>query len=347
LTHPKHLKVLKNYVEKILSSNVSYQKDTWSNLSKQMTVETVLSNIKSGVYKTQVKYCRELLKKGQNDSYQVEKLKLPAVTFCGTFTELRRKENLNYYNEIIVIDIDKLNTEQLNNVKQQLADDKYVLSFWLSPSNNGFKGLVPIKYNFEIKDIDICHKSAFDKLSNYFLTAHNIKLDSSGSDTTRLCFMSYDLNISLKNTVSPFEIQESDLMNVSQCEKKEAIKIKLYNTTKKNALFNPKGKNKNLDKRSMKDIITYLSKKQLVITGEYEQRYRIAYAIANSFTYEIGLKFYLDLCKIETGKFNENRETNLLQYCYENNTGWIIFKYIEDLVKNYGYLKKTLEKVVS
>jgi VirE N-terminal domain len=338
---------LKNYVEKTLASNVSYQKDTWANLSKQMTVENVLTEIKSDVYRKKIENLRELLKTGNNELYKVEKLKLPAVTFCGTFNEVRKKENLKEYNELIVIDIDKLKPEQLSIIKNQLTNDEYIFSFWLSPSNNGFKGLVLLKYNFEINAIDIAHKSAFDKLAKYFSTKYNIELDSSGSDTTRLCFMSHDPSICIKTTASAFEIEKSDLMNITQYEKRETSKIKLYNTTKKNALYNPKGKNRNTDKRSIKDIITYLTKRRIVITGQYEHRYRICYAIANTFTYDIGLKFYLDLCRIEVLKYNENKEMKLLEYCYENNTGWIQFNYIEELVKNYGYVKKILEKVVS
>lgn len=347
LRHTKYLKELKSFVDKILSSNVSYQNDTWSNLSKQITIETALGNIKGDLYKKQVEHLRDLLKHGQNDSYKVEKLKLPAVTFCGVFTDSRRKENLKEYNELIVIDIDKLTIDQLKIVKEQLQNDDYVFSFWLSPSSNGFKGLIPLKSNFEIPDINIFHKCAFEKLSEYFWVTYNISLDLSGSDTTRLCFMSHDPNICIKDSVTLFEIQELDLKNIVRFEEKETKKTKLHNTTQKNALYNPKGKNNNLDKRSIKDIIAYLTKRQIVITGEYEQRYRIAYSIANSFTYDIGLKFFIELCKIEKEKFNERRETSLLLYCYENNSGRITFKYIEDLVKKYGYVKKTLEKVVS
>lgn len=337
---------MNNSSEKILKSEVSYQKDTWTSLSKQMTIDEVLKEIKSEIYSERVGKLRELLDEGDNESYKAEKLKLPAVTFCGTFNQARKKENLKVYNQLIVLDIDKLTLEQLTETISYLENDKYVFSFWLSPSNNGVKGIVPLKYNFEIKDIDIFHKSAFEKLSNYFLTEYKITLDPSGSDTTRLCFMSYDTNINIKNEINSFEIEETDIQNVTHYQNKENKKIKIYNTTKKNALYNPNGKNKNTDKRAMKDIITYLTKKRIVITDKYENRYKIAYAIANTFTFDLGLTFYLDLCKIETLKYNETKEKNLLEYCYENNTGWTKFKYIEELVKNYGYIKKTLEKVV-
>ena len=338
---------MNNNSEKILKSEVSYQKDTWARLSKQMTIDEVLKEIKSDIYSERVAKLRELLAEGDNESYKAEKLKLPAVTFCGTFNQTRKKENLKDYNHLIVLDIDKLTPEQLTETISHLEKDKYVLSFWISPSNNGVKGIVPLKYNFEIKDIDITHKSAFEKLSKYFLTEYKITLDPSGSDTTRLCFMSYDTNINIKNEINFFVIEEADIQDITQFQNKENKKIKIYNTTKKNALYNPSGKNKNTDKRAMKDILTYLTKKGIVITGTYENRYKIAYAIANTFTFDLGLKFYLDLCKIETLKFNETKEKNLLEYCYENNSGWTKFIYIEELVKNYNYVKRTLGKVVS
>jgi len=331
----------------ILKSKVSFQKDTWSSLSKEMTIEEVLFEISKGTYKKQIDDLRELILQDKIESFKAEKLKLPAVTFCGTFNEIRRKDNLKEYNSLIIIDIDKLSEEQLLKATKYLTEDKYVFSFWLSPSHNGIKGIVSLKFNYELKDIYISHKSAFEKLSNYFLNKYDIILDSSGSDTTRLCFMSYDPQILIKNEIQQFEIDLTDLVYANQFENKESKKIKIYNTTKKNALYNPNGKNRNIDKRTIKDIITYLTKRRIVITGEYEHRYRIAYAIANTFTFEIGLKFYLDLCRIETLKYNEQKEKLLLEYCYENNTGWTKFNYIEEIAMEYGFKKKILEKVVS
>jgi hypothetical protein len=331
-------------LETILKSEVSYQKDTWALVSKVMTIENVLKEIKSELYSRTVLKLRKLLKEGDEESYKAEKLKLPAVTFCGTFSHSRKKENLAVYNNLIVIDIDKLTSEQLSETINYLEKDKFVFSFWLSPSNNGIKGIVPLKYNFEIKDIDIAHESAFEKLSNYFFSEYKVKLDKSGSDTTRLCFMSYDPNISIKKEIHLFEIDESDIQDTTSYLKNEGKKIKVYNTTKRNALFNPSNRNKNTDKRAMKDIISYLSKREIVITGEYDNRYKIAYSIANTFTYDLGVKFYLDLCKIEKHKYNETKEKNLLEYCYENNTGWTKFIYIEELVKKYGFIKKNWGK---
>ena len=339
---------MNNILNTVLNYKVSYQRNTWASFSKELTVQKVVEEIRSETLSSQITHLRELYSKEDYQSYNAEKLRLPAVTFCGTFDTERKKEKLVKYNELIVIDIDKLTYDQIIDVEKQLLNDNYVVSYWRSPSNFGIKGLVPLKYNFDYSDIDIAHKSAFDKLYEYFLNTYNIELDRSGSDTTRLCFMSYDTKIIIKSNISFFNIEKEDLDIRITTKEKINAKIKVFDKSKRNALFNPHNRNKNTDKRQVKDIITYLKKRNIVITGEYEQRYKIAYAIANTFTFEIGKIFFLELCKIETEKFNETRELKLLEYCYEKNAGIIKFNYIEELVKQkYGYIKKTLEKAFS
>ncbi len=338
---------MNEYITRVLNSYISFQKNTWSSFSKEMTISEVLNEIKSDIYLHQVSKLRELYVNDDLQSYNAEKLRLPAVTFCGKFDTDRKKEKLSEYNYLIIIDIDKLSNEQLIDIDKKLHNDNYVLSFWKSPSNYGIKGIVPLKYNFEFSDIDLVHKSAFNKLYEYFLSTHNIELDRSGSDTTRLCFLSYDPEIIIKSNVEFFQIEKEDLNITLETKNRLSAKIKVFDKSKKNALYNPKNRNKSLDKRAIKDILIYLTKRRIVITGEYENRYKIAYAIANTFTFDVGKLFFLDLCKIETDKYNEQRELKLLEYCYEKNSGLIKFKFIEDLVKdNYGYIKKTLEKVV-
>ena len=77
----------------------------------------------------------------------------------------------------VQLEIDKLTEKQIIENQNQLLNDDYVFSFWRSPSNKGFKGLVFIDFkniNIEI-DLDKQHKSAFKKLSDYFLSNYNIK----------------------------------------------------------------------------------------------------------------------------------------------------------------------------
>lgn len=334
-------------IENILLQKASFQANTWANISKEISILDVLTQIKQGVYVEQVNRLRALFANGEYQAYNAEKLRLPAVAFCGKFKNERKKESLYSYNHLIVIDIDKLSTSAISEIGNKLRNDHHILSFWKSPSNFGIKGIVPLEFNYEISDVDYSHKVAFNKLYNYFLSKHNIELDRSGSDTTRLCFLSYDPEIVIKEEVLLFPINSDDSGSTSEIKQTLDQKTRVFDKSVRNALFNPQNRNKGIHKRAIKDILNYLTKRRIVITGEYERRYKIAYAIANTFTFDIGKIFFLALCNIEVDKFDEQRELKLLQYCYEKNAGLINFKYIEDLVENeYGYIKRKLENGV-
>jgi len=327
-------------IAKFLNKKISYQTDTWAPFSKEITIGEILNEIKNGTYKISVDKLRQFLNDGDIEAYKAEKLKLPAVTFCGTFNESRKKEQLKEYNSLIVIDIDKLNSEELIRTKAALNADEYVFALWISPSNNGIKGLVALNFNFDFSNnLDNAHKSAFNKLKKHFEEQHQIFLDSSGSDTTRLCFVSNDENLVLKDIAKNFKIEQQDLSVVyAAYEKEESAKIKIEHQSIKDALYNPDGKNKNIYRSEIKNIINYLTKKNISIADKYENRYRIAYAICNTFTFDIGKKYFMDICRLDTN-YNEPKAVKLLEYCYENNTGWTKYNFIKELVKNNGYTK--------
>jgi hypothetical protein len=332
----------------ILEKGVSFQINTFSPISKQLSIRETLDLIKSNHLKDKVSELREFYLNENKQVYNAEKLQLPAVTFCGSFNIERKKDKLITYNSLIVIDIDKLSNEQIVEYEEKLSNDKFVLSYWRSPSNFGIKGLVSLTYKFEIKDIDNAHKSAFYKLYNYFDVTHNIELDKNGNDSTRLCFLSYDPKLVIKEKFDTFLIEESDLNENKLVSIKLNAKMKLYDKSKKNALYNPENRNKGIDKKEIRDIINYLTKRKIVITGEYDTRYKIAYSLSSTFTFELGKIFFRELCQIEIDKYNENKELKLLEYCYENNSGLMKFDFIKNLLKEkYNYKQKTLENAFS
>lgn len=336
--------IVDNKLADILERKTSFQPNTFSPISKQLSIRETLELIESSNLKDQITKLRTLYL-SDKEAYGAEKLQLPSITFCGSFDIERKKDKLINYNSLIVIDIDKLSSEEIADYEEKLSKDKFVLSYWRSPSNFGIKGLVNLTYNFEIKDIDYAHRSAFYKLYTHFESNHNIELDKSGNDTTRLCFLSHDTNLVLKETFENFIIEDSDLKENKSISAKLSAKTKVYNKSRQNALFNPANRNNGIDKREIKDIINYLSKSKIVITGDYETRYRIAYSLSSTFTFDLGKIFFIELCKIEKDNFSEVKELRLLEYCYENNAGFISFDFIKKLLKeNYNYKQKTLEK---
>lgn len=324
----------------LLQTEVSYQENTWSEIAFDTTIETILSDIKSDKHKIQVENLREQLKKGNKDYYDNHKKKLPAVTFSATFNAKRTGENLKNYNPIIVIDIDKLDELQLKNTFENLNDDEYVISFWRSPSNNGFKGLISIDYQLENNEIEIdtIHKSAFNKLSLYFLEKYNVELDKSGNDITRLCFLSYDNELVLKSKSTKFTISEKDIVLTVKSKSKDKITIAFANN--RDSLYNPSERNNQFDRKIMTDIIRFLSNKNLSITNKYEEWCKVGMAISNSFTYDIGIKYFLKLSMLDNEKFNEVTCTNFLNNCYETRKGNVNFNSIVYLANLKGYKTK-------
>ena len=333
-------------VSDLLKNKVSYQENTWSQIAYDTTIELILSDIKSSKYKSQVEDLREQLKKGNKEYYDNHKKKLPAVTFSATFEYNRTKDKLKSYNPIIVIDIDKIDDLKLNQTFEQLNQDEYVISFWRSPSDNGYKGLIGLDYQVDNSEIqtDTLHKSAFNKLSNYFFDRYSIVLDKSGNDITRLCFLSYDNNLIIKSQSKKFVITTEDI--ISSVKPKVSEKAIVQFTSNRDALYNSLNRNNQFDRKIMTDIIRFLINKDLSITDKYDDWCKVGMAISNTFTYDIGIKYFLKLSALDTKKFNEVISTNFLINCYETRKGAVNFNSIVYLANQKGYKTKKQKKGV-
>ena len=63
-------------------------------------------------------------------------------------------------------------------------------------------------------------------------------------------------------------------------------------------------------------------------------------AIANTFTYDIGLNYFTKLSKLDGIKYNETHSTNFLNNCYETKNGSVNFASIIHLANEKGYNTK-------
>ncbi len=324
----------------ILNTKVSFQANTWTEIGSELTIEAVLNQIKSDKHKRQIEDLRDKLEQGDKEYYDNYKKQLPAVTFSATFNSRRTNEYLKSYNPLIVIDIDKLNSQQLKTTYENLIGDPYVFSFWRSPSNNGYKGIVAIDYQINEVEIDLVakHKSAFKKLSDYFLEKYGIELDKSGSDITRLCFLSHDIFLVRKLVFDNFVVTNEDLIVTVKSTANKNVKLSFSSNL--DALYNPTGKNNQFDRKIMTDIIRHLRNKKQSITHNYEEWCKVAMSIANTFTYEIGLNYFLKLSSLDTNKYNEVACTNFLINCYETRKGNINFSSLVYLANQKGYTTK-------
>lgn len=139
-----------------------------------------LERIQNGKHEKIIKELRAEINK---DKKKELKNKLPAVTFCGTFSS-RKKENLKQGSGLSILDFDKL--DDVFEYKEKLKSNDYIFSCWISPSGNGLKALVKIP----VISNDDEYKNIFKQLQDLFPG-----IDQSGSDISRLCFESYDPDI--------------------------------------------------------------------------------------------------------------------------------------------------------
>lgn len=325
----------------LLSLLVSYQENAWAKLSKDITLGDSLRSIKDGTYKRQVGILRSYIESDQIDLYKANKTKLPAVTFSASFNLIRNRDSIANYNRVLVLDIDNLSNEKLIYVKQILLNDDYIYAFWESPSMAGIKGLIFLEYDdeFEGKDLNASHKYAFKCISKYFQEKYEIELDVSGSDITRLCFFSHDENLFQREEIRRFNIKyKKEALDMSISEKKDKANFSLQATS--NRKFNPLNRNKSSDRYTIKSVITFLKKRGKTITQDYNSWYQVAFAISNTFTYDVGLKHFLELSQLDSEKYNEKNCIAMLEYSYQYSDGSFNFGTIIYLAKINGYREK-------
>lgn len=334
-------------LSKILNLKVSFQRNTWAGIGQELTIFEVFEQIKSDIYKNEIHKLRNLIAIGDLENYGIHKKTLPCVTFCGTFNQSRKKEDIKVYNSLIVIDIDKLDEENFTQAKSSLETSPYVLAYWTSPSGTGLKGLVQIEFDFDQCDghLDFHHKRAFSQLSSYFENNYSIELDESGSDTTRLCFLTHDLDIRIKPHFNTFKVTFVQITpNTEKTNKQITQKIE---RASKDLLSNPSNRNNPFNRKTIQSIIKFLTKNSESITFSYEQWFRVAFAIADSFTYDIGEKYFLDFSAMDAKKFNATNCRAMLHHAYSTSKGQITFNTIVYLANQRGYLTKTQKREVS
>jgi len=326
----------------MLLKSVSVQPNVWSRLSGTMRIGEVLEQIRNGAYRQSVGPLRRLYSNEDYELYGMRKARLPAVTFGGTFKEERKVSRLSQYNSVLVIDMDGLDGGRLGEVADALMGDTYVRSFWKSPSGRGYKGLVALEYSSDFEGVAVndAHHRAFQRVHEYFIGKYEIDLDRSGSDVTRLCFVSDDEGLIVKGDSKCFNVDVDGLTGgnatvgtgrVSGGEKDHS------NSTARARLLNPEGRNSPADRKEMASILKFLSKRRMSITANYEAWFRVGLAIASSFTYDVGERYYLRLCRLDGRQHDEIGSTKMLGYCYEHSRGELGFGTIVYYAQKRGY----------
>ena len=309
---------------------VSFYKNVKGEKYMDMSIGRVLNGIRSCAYGNEIIAARACLFNEDKVGYDKIKSELPAVTFCGTFAKGHKADECTHYNNILVIDIDKLDEIQFESTRDSLMQDPYVAAFWVSPSGKGFKGLVELQYDDDLKKLNLKdrHKAAFQSFFAYLLANYNIELDASGKDVCRLCYMSADKDIVVKEHAEMFLVK-AETPNEDSCEKttkeskKKATVIKTVDPKSWNEIYGKAtGYAYNGQNRA---ILTYiykkLRKKKVSITESWENWVKVAFAIASSVHPVIGRKIFLDFCQLDGANHDEAKSEHLIWDAYSKNQG--------------------------
>jgi predicted P-loop ATPase len=176
-----------------MAKNISIYSGVSDTKSKEIIpIDIFFDRIREGYWQDPI---LELM--NEKDAKRREQLKkrLPCVTVTGSFSE-RNDKSILEYSGYISLDVDKLTPDEIQRYKDKLRRDKFVAACFVSCSGNGLCIVCRIKKdNFE---------DSFLYLSKYFQIEHNIVVDASCSNLSRLRFVSYDPGIIVNDTATVF-----------------------------------------------------------------------------------------------------------------------------------------------
>lgn len=327
--------VRKDNLEQYLVSfflNVKAQKHS------DMTIGRVLHGIKSRAYGEQMGKARAFLAQDEENKYKEIKGQLPAVTFCGVFAHGHKAEECVSYNNLLVIDIDKLSDGGMSGVEKTLQMEPCVASYWLSPSGRGYKGLVCLDYDASFSAVPSKdkHKTAFRQLFTYMISTYGVALDGSGSDICRLCYMSSDSELVIKEESMAFFVQKDDKVEKPNNNRNTTMKVtesKDWNEICGKATgYVSNGYNRSL----LTLILKKLTRKNLSITDTWENWVKVAFSIASSVHPDKGRELFLALCRLDGAKHNEQKSEKLIWDAYSHNKGMCSIDTIKYLARKKG-----------
>ena len=180
---------------------------------------TILEEIKTGKYRHAIVYLRKSLSEKKLEAYEKAKKSLPAFTPSAKFVGGRKLEYLAEYSNCIILDIDKLSTEDLQKAKSQAAQSEFTFASFISPSGNGLKILV------KIDTPKSEHKETFLLVQEHYEKLLNLEIDKSGKDITRLCFYSSDENLYLNENSKTFVTNMDDQSTSSRAQSRDEMPL--------------------------------------------------------------------------------------------------------------------------
>ncbi len=155
---------------------------------------------------------RDIKSKKERDGIQKDKLSVGYFSVSG-FKGRKKDVNVIKHTRMIVIDIDKKDNLELNfpELRNELRSDSLISAFFKSPS-----GGLKIIIRTNIKYLDH-HKAFFISLKNHLQNKYPQikKIDPSGSNIARACYLPFDQNAYLNRNPDIFKLSEEEISAIN------------------------------------------------------------------------------------------------------------------------------------
>ena len=165
-----------------------------------LTLSEIVALIRGTTYQKSIINIRRLIDTQDKESADKLKKRLLGFTVSGMFEGGRRMEFLKQYNPYVILDIDWLDAKDLCSVVDKIKTIRYTYISFISPSGRGVKVIIEINTNQDQ------HVMAFNQVANFYEKELGVKIDRSGKDITRLCFMSFDPDAFFNENHQIFEL---------------------------------------------------------------------------------------------------------------------------------------------
>ena len=170
------------------------------NHPEEYEIDKVLDIIKTSSYYHVAEKVDAVRKAKTKEEKEKAKMKLPAVTWNGTF-KTKNRNDLIHYSSFTALDFDHIQPEKMDEFGKWLQSFPCVYAYYVTPSGKGYKAVI-LHDNYE----PLYHYDLYNQLLELFDCPEK---DTSTVDLARGNFLSYDPNLWKNPKPEPFHFVPS------------------------------------------------------------------------------------------------------------------------------------------
>lgn len=178
----------------------------FSAVAGETNLSTLIAHIRSGTYFPTVHKVEQQLKLGNIAKANAIKKQLPFFTLTGNYETVRQPPSLVRYNPVITIDVDNIEDDRIDSVRQSIEHDADVLASFLTPKRHGFKIFLYLRTEYARRlrqatfsvpaitysELERHHALMYEAARAHVERVTGVSVDVSGKDIGRGFFASFD-----------------------------------------------------------------------------------------------------------------------------------------------------------